>query len=307
MYYIIFWRAPVFTRVTHKYKAKPFMRWAVIGSAGQLGAEFLDLLGAKAVGLARAEADLNTPSEVEKSLLSIRPTIVVNCAAYNWVDKAADHPDQAFATNAWGARNLALICAEHGWPLVHFSTDHVFGGPRSTPWIESDLPAPVNAYGLSKLTGEYWIKMLHAHHFIIRTCGLYGNKGRGGKGGNFVATMLRLAASGHPLRVVADQFCNPSSAREVAAATVSLVSKIPPGTYHLANGGTCSWHEFASAIMLIRKLPVEVQPISTATFAARANRPEFSALGTQWEHSPDFPILKPWKEALKDYLQIQQI
>ena len=280
------------------------MPWAVIGSLGQLGAEFLDLLGTKAIGLTRSEADLNNPNHLEQTLTAINPSIIINCAAYNLVDRAEDQLDDAFNTNAWGPRHLAVICQKYDWPLVHFSTDHVFGGAQLRPWVESDLPAPVNAYGLSKLSGEHWIRMLHPEHFIIRTCGLYGNKGRGGKGGNFVSTMLKLAASGNPMRVVSDQICNPSSAREVAKATISLIANMPPGTYHLANSGTCSWHEFASAIMRIKGFPIEIQPIDSATFAAKAKRPSFSALGTRWAQAAGFPYLSPWEEALKDYLQI---
>jgi len=294
----------VFPKITEQYKAKPFMPWVVIGSAGQLGAEFLDILGPKAIGLTRSEADLNKPNLLEDSLTKIAPSMIINCAAYNLVDRAEDQLEDAFNTNAWGPRHLALICQKHGWPLVHFSTDHVFGGAGSAPWIESDLPVPVNAYGLSKLSGEYWVRMHHPNHFIIRTCGLYGNKGRGGKGGNFVSTMLKLAASGKPLRVVSDQICNPSSAHEVAKATISLVAKMSPGTYHLANSGMCSWHEFASSIMRIKGIPTEVQPIDSSAFAAKAKRPAFSALGTGWAHVSGFPVLNPWEEALKDYLQI---
>src|SRR5262249_48336234 len=144
---------------------------------------------------------------VRTTLSSLRPDVVVNCAAYNFVDKAEAEPNDAFAVNAAGVRNLALVCRDLDCLLVHFSTDYVFGleADRRTPWAETDAPGPVSVYGLSKLTGEYLVRFICPRHFVVRTCGLYGVWGSGGKGGNFVETMLRVAGMGKPLRVVADQ------------------------------------------------------------------------------------------------------
>src|SRR5205085_9848553 len=176
--------------------------------------------------------------------------VVINCAAYNLVDRAEDEPDAAFAVNAWAVRELATACNELGSVLVHFSTDHVFGldAARRTPYAEDDPPGPVNVYGLSKLSGEYLVRALCPRHFIVRTCGLYGIWGSGGKGGNFVETMLRLAREGKPLRVVDDQECTPSYTVDIATATAALIATDRYGLYHLTNSGSCSWYDFARAI-----------------------------------------------------------
>lgn len=278
------------------------MRWVILGSAGQLGAEFLDLLGNSAIGFSRPLADLSDPEGLERRLLAENPLGVINCAAFNHVDKAEDSPGEAFECNSWGVRNLAAACARRDWKLVHFSTDHVFSGPREAPWLENDTPTPANTYGLSKYCGEKWLREIHANSYVLRTCGLYGSRGKGGKGGNFVSTVQRLAASGNPLRVVNDQFCNPSSARDVAKATIQLVGSFSPGTYHLANSGVCSWHEFAVAVLELAGSSSPVHPISTADFSARARRPQFSALGSRWCGNPGYPEMRHWREALVEHL-----
>src|SRR5205823_3809510 len=143
------------------------------------------------VPLTRADADLSHPADLRRLLDAVRPAVVVNCAAYNFVDRAESEPEAAFAVNAWAVRELALVCRDQGALLVHFSTDHVFGldDTRRHPWREDDAPGPVSVYGLSKLSGEYLVRALCPRHLVIRTCGLYGQPGGGGKGGNFVLTM----------------------------------------------------------------------------------------------------------------------
>src|SRR5262249_53364698 len=144
----------------------------------------------------------------------------------NFVDRAETEPAAACAVNAWGAGDLAAMCDRLGCALVHFSTDYVFGldRDRRTPYVEADAPGPLSIYGLSKLAGEHQVRGRCRRHLVVRTCGLYGARGQGGKGGNFVETMLRLAAEGKPLRVVADQFCTPTSTTDLAAAVVRLVT-----------------------------------------------------------------------------------
>jgi len=281
------------------------MKWVILGSTGQLGAEFVDLLGKDCIGFSRQSADLANPDAMEQSICSAKPEGVINCAAYNMVDKAEDHPLDAFETNSWGPKQLAGICQRHGWKLIHFSTDHVFSGNRKKPWLENDFTVPANTYGLSKLAGEEWVRKTNNNSFIVRTCGLYGSRGRGGKGGNFVETMLRLAKGNYPIRVVSDQICNPSSAKEVAQATIQLVEHWQPGTYHLANSGTCSWHEFASTIMEIAGMDVRVEAIASSEFGSRACRPKYSALSSRWSGENAFPALRTWRDALADYLKMR--
>lgn len=281
------------------------MKWVIIGSAGQLGAELLDLMTDSAVGLPRDMGDLTNPLQLERNLLAEKPDGVINCAAFNHVDKAEDSPDEAFANNSWGVKDLAIICDKYNWKFVQFSTDHVFSGSKSAPWVETDLAVPANAYGLSKYSGEMWAQKMNTNTYIVRTCGLYGDKGRGGKGGNFVSTIQKLAKAGKPLRVVADQVCNPSNARDVAEATIHLINRFDPGVYHLANTGSCSWHDFALAILHFSEISVPVIPISTREFGARAKRPACSVLGSVWAGSTEYPVLRHWRESLAEYLKIR--
>ena len=155
--------------------------------------------------------------------------MVVNCSAYNFVDKAEAERDAAMAVNAWAVYDLAMICRDLDVTSFTSATDYVFGldAGRSRPWTEDDPPGPLSVYGLSKLAGEYLVRSTCPKHFVIRTCGLYGVRGSGGKGGNFVETMLRLAGNGKPLRVVNDQRCTPSYTADVAAAVARVVGDEP--------------------------------------------------------------------------------
>jgi dTDP-4-dehydrorhamnose reductase len=218
------------------------VRYAVLGAAGQLGRDLCPRLPGEVVALTRDRADLTKPEALRAALDGIAPDVVVNCAAYNLVDKAESEAPAAFAVNAWGVRDLALWCRDRGRLLVHFSSDYVFGADKDfrSPWTEADVPGPVSVYGLSKLAGEYLVRAICPSYLVLRTCGLYGVWGVGGKGGNFVETMLRKAREGKPLRVVADQVCTPSYAADVAGATVALLAAGRQGLYHVTNAGACS-------------------------------------------------------------------
>jgi dTDP-4-dehydrorhamnose reductase len=284
------------------------VRFVVFGAAGQLGRDLCPLLPGEVVALDRSRVELTDPEAVRAVLQAEQPDVVVNCAAYNFVDRAETEPDNAFAVNAWAVRTLAQWCGQHDRALVHFSTDHVFGleAGRATPWLERDPPGPINLYGLSKLTGEYLVRALCPRHLVIRTCGLYGHHGSGGKGTNFVETMLRLAGQGKPLKVVADQVCTPSAAREVARGSVALLRVLlstgTAGLFHLTNEGACSWYEFATAIFELTGLPADLTPISSAAWGARARRPMYSVLSNEAARGLGVR-LPPWREALTDYLR----
>jgi dTDP-4-dehydrorhamnose reductase len=279
------------------------MRYAVIGAGGQLGRELCGLLPGEVVPLTHAQADLTRPDTLRAALDEARPDVVVNCAAYNFVDKAESEPEAAFAVNALGVRSLARLAGEWGWDLVHYSTDHVFGldAGRTTPWAEADAPGPVSAYGLSKLAGEYAVRAGCPKHVVIRTCGLYGLGGQGGKGTNFVETMLRLAGQGRPVRVVADQVCTPTSCADLARATVDLLEVGRHGLFHLTNAGGCSWHEFAAAVFEMAGVRADLTAITSAEFGAPARRPAYSVLACGAASALGV-ALRPWREALADYL-----
>jgi dTDP-4-dehydrorhamnose reductase len=280
------------------------MRYAVIGAAGQLGHDLCPRLPGEVIPLGRDRADLTRPEQVRATLNELRPDIVVNCAAYNLVDKAEAEPATAFGVNAWGARDLAAVCRDLGALLVHFSTNYVFGldDARRIPWREDDAPGPVSTYGASKLAGEYLVRATCPRHLIVRTCGLYGVWGSGGKGTNFVEAMLRRAGQKEELRVVADQECTPSYTVDVATATVALLETGQTGLFHVTNTGTCSWYQFARAVFELSGLKPNLNQTTRSEYGAAARRPAYSVLSTKVYEALGLPPLRRWQDALAAYL-----
>ncbi len=282
------------------------MKIAVLGAAGQLGRDLCPRLAAlgDVVPLSRTDIDLARPETIGPAVAAHRPDVFVNCAAYNLVDKAEAEPDAAFAVNDFGVRVLAQACQTIWAKLVHFSTDYVFGADerRNTPLAEADPPGPVSRYGASKLRGEQHALEAGANNLAIRTCGLYGVWGSGGKGGNFVETMLRLAGQGKPLKVVDDQRCTPSYTADVAAATVELIARGAAGLYHVVNSGDCTWYEFAAEIFRQSNLAPALTPITSAEFGAAAKRPAYSVLSTAKLTALGVTPPRNWRDALAAYL-----
>jgi dTDP-4-dehydrorhamnose reductase len=285
------------------------MRVVLLGAGGQLAHDLLNELSKfDTHSFARAELDLADADALEQKLSEIRPTYVVNAAAYNLVDQAESEPEAAFAVNALGVRNLARASQKVGARLLHFSTDYVFGQQldRGTPYAEDDLPGPVSVYGLSKLTGEHFVRFECPQSFVVRTCGLYGVKGSRGKGGNFVETMIRLADSGKPLTIVNDQRCTPSFTADVAHTTVRLLETDAFGIHHVVNSGSCTWFEFASEIFRQLGKRVDCKPITSGQFNAKARRPSYSVLGMERLKAIGLPQPPEWKEALERYLEVRK-
>jgi dTDP-4-dehydrorhamnose reductase len=281
------------------------MRTVVVGAPGQLGRDLCPRLTGEVVPLGRADVDLTDAPRLRSRLQALSPDVVINCAAYNFVDKAEAEPEAAFAVNAWAVRGLAEVCRDLDCKLVHFSTDYVFGldSARSTPLTEEDPPGPVSVYGLSKLAGEYLVRSTCPRHLVIRTCGLYGVWGSGGKGGNFVETMLRLAGQGKPVRVVNDQRCTPSFTADVAAATVALIGTGRHGLYHITNAGDCSWFALAREIFRVSSISADLQPITSAEFGAAAGRPAYSVLANEKLATVGVTAPRHWAEGLAAYLR----
>jgi dTDP-4-dehydrorhamnose reductase len=280
------------------------MKYAVLGANGQLGRDLCAQLTGNVIPLTREQADLTHPETVRQALGAVRPEVVINCAAFNLVDRAETEPETAFAVNAIGARDLVLVCRDLDCVLVHFSTDYVFGldASRCTPYLETDTPGPMSAYGTSKLAGEYFVRANWAKHFVIRSCGLYGVWGSGGKGGNFVETMLSLARAGKRLRVVSDQRCTPTYTADLASAVIPLITTGRYGLYHLTNAESCSWYEFARTILELAAIPADLAPITSEVYNAPAPRPSYSLLASQAYQDLGFVPLRPWREALTAYL-----
>jgi dTDP-4-dehydrorhamnose reductase len=235
-------------------------------------------------------------------VISHKPDVLVNCAAYNLVDKAEADPAPAFRVNADGVQALALACASVGTKLVHVSTDYVFGvdTSRTTPYLETDPPGPVSKYGESKLAGEKDALAVPGN-LVVRTCGLYGVWGSGGKGTNFVETMLRVAGQGKPLRVVADQRCTPTYTADLADAMAALIEAGTTGLVHVTNAGAMTWHEFAAEIFRQAGVSADLTPITTAEFGAAAKRPPYSVLDCGRLNALGV-TMRPWQDALAAYL-----
>jgi len=282
------------------------MRIAVIGAAGQLGSDLMRQLGPQAIPLTHADVELTDADSVARVLHALQPTHVINCAAYNLVDRAEDEPDVAFRINALGPRLLAQACATRQIFLCHVSTDYVFGrDPATRPRTETDPTGPVSAYGISKLAGEDFVRSLCPRHLIVRTCGLYGQHAARGKG-NFVETMLRLGRERPELKIVHDQHCTPTSTVDLAEAMAALIAVGTTGVIHATNAGECSWFEFAGEIFRRAELPVRTVPVTAAAYGARARRPDYSVLdGSRLAGILGRPM-PTWQDALGRYLAAPQ-
>lgn len=285
------------------------MRIAVLGAAGQLGQDLCPRLPGEVIPLARDTLDLAHPDRIPAIVAALRSDVFVNCAAYNFVDRAETEPEAALAINGLGVRALARACRDSGTRFVHFSSDYVFGldSSRELPLAEADEPGPVNVYGLSKLAGEYFSRAECPKSLVIRTCGLYGVSGSGGKGTNFVETMLRLAREGRPLQVVNDQRCTPSYTVDVAMAAVMLIEKELSGVFHATNSGFCTWYEFAAEIFRQSGMKPSLTAVSSAGSSRPARRPGFSVLSTAKLVESGISEPRPWTEALAEYLRERQV
>jgi dTDP-4-dehydrorhamnose reductase len=280
------------------------MRIALIGAAGQLGTALTARLSGEIVSLGREALDISDAGSVRDALSRARPSLVINAAAYNFVDRAEDEADRAIAVNAQGPQHVAETCASVGVPMVHVSSDYVFGqdGDRQTPYRESDPPGPLSAYARSKLKGEQLVQAACPNHYILRTCGLYGRAVSPGKG-NFVETMLRLGRELGAVSVVDDQWCTPTAATDLAGWIAELVVTGKFGLYHATNSGNTTWCRLAREIFRCAGMTVDVTAITTADFGAKARRPPFSVLDCAKLEGVLGHRLRPWEEALADYLQ----
>ncbi|HTM40323.1 MAG TPA: dTDP-4-dehydrorhamnose reductase [Terriglobales bacterium] len=282
------------------------MRILLIGAAGQLGQDLLPMLAIRrheVKALTHEELEICSAEAVRQQIANAQPQCVINTAAFHRVDECEDEAEKTFAVNVFGVRNLAQSAEEAGAALVHFSTDYVFGGEKRTPYKESDLPQPLSVYAISKLAGEFAARRYCSRHFVIRTCGLYGMGGSRSKGGNFVETMLRLAAQKKTIRVVADQVVTPTSTADLAARVLPLIESERYGLYHMTSAGQCSWYDFAAEVVRLAKVKAELHPTDSQSFGAKARRPAYSVLDNCQMRSAGIAEFRPWQEALAEYMR----
>jgi dTDP-4-dehydrorhamnose reductase len=279
------------------------MKILLLGALGQLGQDLQKVLaGHEIVPLDREEIDVQVAGQVDAAVDGLLPDIVINCTAFHRVDECEDQISPTFGVNVYAVRHLALAARRVNIPLVHFSTDYVFDGPQRRPHPETDLPSPKCVYAVSKLAGELMLQSIWPKHFIVRSCGLYGYAGSREKGTNFVETMLKLGASGNPLKIVHDQVCTPTATLDLARAVEQVIATERYGLYHLTAGGECSWYEFAKAIFELAQLHPEVCPVTSDAFPMKAKRPDYSVLDNANLRATGLADMRPWREALADYI-----
>jgi len=276
------------------------MKILIFGHQGMLGSDLMIKLHAdhQISGLDIPEVDITSYDACRQAILSMKPDIVVNAAAFTDVDACESQRESCFAVNARSVGHLALICRDQGIKLVHFSTDYVFNGCKSAPYNEEDPRDPVNVYGLSKMEGEQILQSSGCNYLLIRTAWLYGKNGK-----NFVRAILAKASTDPVLEVVDDQRGCPTFSSDLAEAVWFLVEGRHSGIFHVANSGQCSWYEFACQILKSAGIRcVEVRPIPSERLTRPACRSPYSVLNCEKYSQATGHALRHWKEALNAYL-----
>jgi len=263
------------------------------------------VFGEEAVGFAHQDLDVTDEESVASAIRSVEPDWVLNTAAFHRVDDCEANPTLTFAVNASGALNVARAAAAAGSGVVFYSTDYVFGGQdrkRGNPYEEGDHPRPLSVYGVSKVAGEQLVTQANPRHLVVRSAGLYGTA-TSRKGWTFPELMLNKARTEGALRVVTDQVLSPTFTADLARKTKELIEQDVVGLVHLTNAGECSWFEFAQGALELAGVDARMEQISTEQMQQRARRPPYSALDSTRLETLGLSPMRPWKEALSDYLR----
>jgi dTDP-4-dehydrorhamnose reductase len=273
-------------------------RWLITGSAGMLGQDIGHLVrrqGEPVTALSRHELDVTDPLAVADCISAHTPDVVVNCAAWTAVDAAEEHEDEALRVNGSAVANLAAQCQRHGSRLVQLSTDYVFGKTEQRSYSEDDVPAPVNAYGRTKLAGERAALGMSGGGYVVRTAWLYGAHGP-----SFVRTMIGRARAGASVQVVDDQRGQPTWTIDVATQIVALIQAgAEPGVYHATSSGVTTWYGLACEVFrLLGADPARVTPVTSAAYPRPAPRPGYSVLGHGAWARTGIPPIGAWDDAL---------
>lgn len=282
------------------------MKVVVVGSNGQLGSDIVSVFtnrGDEVVALTHSDIELSDLGSVRNCLGWSNAEFVVNTAAMHQVERCEQEPEKAFAVNGIGARNLALVTRDMGAVLVHISTDYVFDGRKGEPYVEEDVPLPLNVYGASKLAGEWFVRTLNPRHFVLRTSALYGKHPCRAKGGrNFVELMLQLGRERGSVRVVDNERVSPTSTIDLARQIVALSECEEYGLYHATAEGSCSWYQFAKAIFVTAKLAAQVEVADPSEFAGKVPRPRYSVLENRRLKAAGLNVFQSWEAGLAQYL-----
>ncbi|WP_322006628.1 dTDP-4-dehydrorhamnose reductase [Clostridium butyricum] len=289
------------------------MKILITGSKGQLGNELKDIInkGYSEIGkvskviknsqvfdLDVDKLDITDLNSVKNVLDTIKPDVVINCAAATNVDGCESDEDFAFKVNALGPRNLAIVCEEMGARLVQVSTDYVFSGVGEKPLTEYDLTAPYSVYGKTKLLGENYVREFCSKYYIVRTAWLYGYVGH-----NFVYTMRRVGKEKDSINVVNDQIGNPTHANDLAYHILKLIENDEYGIYHCTGKGECSWYDFAKMIIELSGEECIVNPCTSEEYKTPAKRPEYSSLDNMMLRNTVGDEMRNWQDAIKSFIE----
>ncbi len=278
------------------------MKVLVTGAKGQLGRDLMNELerqGLEGIGVDVEEMDITDPEKCRSVIGRAGADAVIHCAAYTAVDAAEDQAELCRRINGEGTRNVAEACRDAGVKLMYISTDYVFDGQGTRPWEPDDERAPLNVYGQTKYEGELAIEELLDRYYIIRIAWVFGAAGK-----NFIKTMLRLGKEKGAVSVVDDQVGSPTYTYDLARLLVDMVQTEHYGRYHATNEGECSWYEFACEIFRQAGLKVQVTPVSSEAFAARAKRPANSRMSKEKLTEKGFVRLPDWQDALRRFLDV---
>ena len=276
------------------------MKVLVTGVKGQLGHDVVNELekrGHTAIGVDIDEMDITDAASVERVIKGAAPDAVIHCAAYTAVDAAEDNEDLCRRVNAGGTANIARVCKELDCKLMYISTDYVFNGQGTRPWEPDDERQPLNVYGQTKYEGELAVEQL-AKYFIVRIAWVFGVNGK-----NFIKTMLNLGKTRDTLTVVCDQIGSPTYTYDLARLLVDMIGTDRYGRYHATNEGLCSWHEFAVEIFRQAGMNVNVVPVASDQYPAKAKRPANSRMDKSKLDAAGFERLPSWQDALGRYLK----
>ena len=257
--------------------------------------------GNAVTGYSRRTVDITDAAQIERELTTLNPDVVINSAAYNKVDVAETEPQVAYAVNSLAVRNLAVTCRQLDARLVHFSTDYVFDGMLGRPYAEDDPPRPLGAYAVSKLAGEFYAQAYCDCALVLRVCGVFGPGGLKTAQGNFVESMLRMAAKGSPIRIVSDFIASPTYAPEIARVPADLIDKRETGVFHAGGGTPISWYDWARKIFAQANLTPELKPTNEREYRTPARRPKFSALANARLAKAGIAPFPPLDEQLNRY------
>ncbi len=279
-------------------------KWLIIGSAGQVGQEFIKHADAEnIVPLIRQDIDVTDWDSVCTCFEKYDFDTVINLAAFHDVNGCEEDQPKAFANNSIGAHHVAKAAAKHGAKVVFFSSDYVFGlqQDRHQPYLEDDVTGPLNVYGASKAAGEQLVRMATDNHLIVRASSLFGVV-TSKKGWTFPEMILARARDGKPLKVVNDQYMSPTYTLDLVQTVLALISVDATGTVHVSNADGCSWYDFAKATLEIAGVDHPIEPVDSSAFPSKAQRPTYSRLDSARLKTLSITEPRHWREALQAYL-----